>query len=117
MNKILIIIVLIASGCANRGYRTLSQEVPELFPDFKAENYEKKETPKNIVYTEKVLPQSEKDKKEFHEKEYVFKKGIKSYNFHVPRARLPSSGGIDLLIDIERIKTTFDKNTSAILIR
>ena len=117
MNKYIVATFFIFHGCAHRGYDSLTQEVPELFSDFKAENYERKETPKNIAYLEKVLPESEKNKEEFHKKEYVFKEDIKSYDYYVPRTRYPSFNQIDLFNDMERTKTTYDKTTNAILIR
>jgi len=92
MNKIVILsLILFTISCANRGYDSLSQEVPELFPGFQKNNYVKKETPKNIMYISKQLPENQKNKEEFYENEYNLNKNTKTYHYYVPKNRVPSS--------------------------
>lgn len=105
------------SGCASRGYDTLFEEVPQLFPEFKAENYVKKETPQNIIYVEKTLPEKEKSKEEFYSEEYEKRKKVKSYSYYVPKDQIPAPVDNKLFNNFSRIKTTGNKKIKAILIK
>ena len=116
MNKIAFFLLFIISGCASRGYKGLAEEVPEIFPEFKVENYEKKETPRNIVYTEKILPDSEKEKKEFYEEEYIKKKKPESYGYYVPKDRvLELESKNPLLKELLKVNTTFGNRQSYVI--
>ncbi len=77
-------------NCANRGYDTLSLEVPELFPGFDPDSYVVNETPNNIMYVQKKLPDEQKTKLEFIDGEYQLKKDS-AYFYYVPMDRQPSS--------------------------
>jgi len=117
MNKFIIFSIFIISGCAHRGYDGLVQEVPELFPGFKSENYEKKETPQNIVYVEKNLPESEKKKEEFYEEEYLKARNPSSYHYYVPKNRVSKlSNEKSILKNWPTINTSHNKKHRAYLI-
>lgn len=111
---LLFLLVFVNINCANRGYDTLSLEVPELFPGFTPESYTKNETPKNIMYVENDLPEEEKTKDEFYEKEYQLKKQS-SYLYYIPNTRQPSSFlDKDKYKDWPKIRI---KNSEALLIK
>ena len=116
--KICFLILLICSGCAQRGYKSLLQDVPELFHDFKAENYDKKETRKNIMYVEKILPKEQKKKCEFYEEEYTLKQRPNSYQYYVPNNRVPASlNSLEVFDQWHKIKSSLSVNEKALLIK
>lgn len=95
---IIFVLTFVLLSCANRGYDTLSLEVPEFFPGFNPDLYEINETPKNIMYVQKSLPKEQKQKLEFIDGEYqLIKKS--AYLYYVPVERKPSS-----FIDKEKYK-------------
>ncbi len=93
MSKVikLLIALLLTQGCANRGYNTLSLEVPELFPGFDPNKYIIQETPNNLMYIQKHLSSEFKDTNEFVEKDYSLKMNSSKYIYYVPLSRQPSS--------------------------
>lgn len=116
-NLYLLGLILITS-CASRGYKSLHQDVPELFfKDFKEENYIKKETPKNVIYVEKVLPEEEKNKEEFIGDHYQANTESKTYGFYIPNSRIPGKRfDLSIIKGFPVIKTTKDLYKKAILI-
>ncbi len=117
MSKYFLILILLTTvGCANRGYDSLAQEVPELFPDFDKSNYVKLDLPKNKVYVQKILPESEKKITEFNEINYLKKQKPKSYEYYVPIRRMPSSVDSSLFDSYQRIRSSYNSNIKSILI-
>lgn len=113
----LIISTLFVVGCASRGYDNLVQEVPELFGKFDAKKYERRETPKNILYLAKTLPKEQKEKSEFYEEEYNLKKQPNSYHYYVPKNREPSSlQNSEIFVDWPKIHTRLPGRENALLI-
>ena len=117
MNKLCVIIIfLLVVSCANRGYDSLIQEVPELFSDFDKNNYVELDLPQNTVYVEKKLPIEEKEITEFDEKRYIKKQNIKSYDYYVPKNRVSGSSSIKLFENLKRIKSSHNTKIDAILV-
>lgn len=78
----------------------------------------KKETPKNILYTEKTLPKSQKEKSEFYEEEYTLKEKPNSYLYYIPKERLPASiSNKSQFLNWPTIETTHTKNEKALLVK
>jgi len=111
-------IILFVSSCASRGYKSLKQDIPSLFSkDFKEGRFIRKETPENILYIEKNLPQEEKDQEEFLEENYLVNDASKSYMFYTPKNRTPGQRFDSSLFENHPlIETTKDLNQKAILI-
>lgn len=116
MNKFFFIYSFFLVGCVSRGYSELVDEVPELFPEFHAENYYKKETPKNIIYVENTLPESEKRKEEFRQFEYVERRKPESYRYYIPKDRLKAKSKNRFFEKYRRISTTHKPETQALLV-
>ncbi len=117
MNKFVLVIILLSTvACANRGYDSLAQEVPELFLDIDKSKYVKLTLPNNTVYIDKNLPSQEQQITDFNEENYLKKQKLNSYNYYIPKNRVPSSVSLNLFSDYKRIKSSYNPNTDALLI-